>query len=209
MEALRYSTHKSIMTIATRFLSVFAITAVLAGCAGTDFKRPDPQSLVVGKSTAADVTRVMGAPRQVGEVLKNEQKIKTARYVYATTGGESLYSGVVPARAMVFSTFNDVLIGQEFVSSFKIDATEFDDSKVKSIIKGKTTHQEVEALLGKPSGEVIYPIIKKVGEKAYVYGYSHAKGNAFNMKFYAKTLVVSLDPAGVVSDVEYTSAGDK
>jgi outer membrane protein assembly factor BamE (lipoprotein component of BamABCDE complex) len=197
------------MSTTKRLLLAFATCAILTACAGTDFKRPDPQSLVVGKSTAADVTRVMGQPRQVGEALKNEQKIKTARYVYATTGGESLYPGVVPARAMVFSTFNDVLVGQEFVSSFKVDATEFDDSKVKDIVKGKTTRAEVEALLGKPSGEVTFPIIKKVGERAYVYGYSHAKGNAFSMKFYAKTLVISLDTAGVVSDVEYSSSGEK
>jgi hypothetical protein len=151
----------------------------------------------------------MGPPRQVGELLKNEQKIKAAQYVYATVGGESLYPDVVPTRVMVFSTFNDVLVGQEFVSSFKVDATEFDEAKLQNIVKGKTTRAEVEALLGKPSGEVMYPIIKKVGEKAYVYGYSQAKGTVFNMKFYAKTLVVSLDPAGVVSDVEYSSSGER
>ena len=197
------------MLIANRLLLALATAVLLSACAGTDFKRPDAQALVVGKSTAADVTRVMGAPMQVGEALKNEQKIKTARYAYATTGGESLYSGVVPARAMVFSTFNDVLVGQEFVSSFKIDATEFDEAKVKNLVKGKTTRAEVEALFGKPSGEVIYPIIKKAGEKAYVYGYSQARGTAFNMKFYAKTLVVSFDAQGVVSDVDYSSSGEK
>lgn len=197
------------MFIANRFLLALATATLLSACAGTDFKRPDSQALVVNKSTAADVTRVMGAPRQVGEAVKNEQKIKTSQYVYATTGGESLYAGVVPARAMVFSTFNDVLVGQEFVSSFKIDATEFDETKIKDLVKGKTTRAEVEVLLGKPSGEVIYPIIKRTGEKAYVYGYSHAKGSAFNMKFYAKTLIVSLDAAGVVSEVDYSSSGEK
>lgn len=197
------------MFIANRLLLAMATTALLSACAGTDFKRPDPQTLVIDKSTAADVTRVMGVPRQVGEAVKNEQKIKTSQYVYATTGGEALYTGVVPARAMIFSTFNEVLVGQEFVSSFKIDATEFDETKVKDLVKGKTTRAEVEALLGKPSGEVIYPIIKRAGEKAYVYGYSHAKGGAFNMKFYAKTLVVSLDAMGVVSEVDYSSSGEK
>ena len=197
------------MANTTRVLVALATVALLSACAGTDFKRPDPQTLIVGKATASDVTRVMGAPRQTGEALKNDQKIKIARYVYATTGGESLYPGVVPARAMVFSTFNDVLVGQEFVSSFKVDATEFDESKLKDIVKGKTTRAELEGLLGKPSGEVIYPIIKKVGDRAYVYGYTHAKGTAFNMKFYAKTLVVSLDSSDIVSDVEYSSSGEK
>lgn len=197
------------MTTMNRLFLICTAVALLGACAGTDFKRPVPNALTLGKSTAEDVTRVMGAPSQVGEAQKNEQKIRNARYVYASTGGESLYPGVVPARAMVFSTFNDVLVGQQFISSFKSDATEFDESKRNDIVKGKTTGAEVEALLGKPSGEVIYPVIKKTGEKAYVYGYTHVKGTPFNMKIYTKTLLVSLDAAGVVSDVEYASSGER
>ncbi len=197
------------MTISIRFLSAVVTTAILSGCAGTNFKRPDPQTLVVGKSTTADVTLVMGVPGQVGEALKNEQKIKTSRYAYAEGAGTGRYPGVVPVRAMVFTTFNDLLVGQEFVSSFPEDATEFDDSKIPSIVKGKTTRAEVLAALGKPNGEAIYPLIKKQDEAAIVYSYSHAKGNAFNMKFYSKALVVSLGSNDVVSDVEFTSAGEK
>ena len=163
----------------------------------------------VGKSTAADITRVMGPPRQVGEMLTNEQKIKTSTYAYAEGAGTGRYPGVVPARAMVFSTFNEVLVGQEFVSSFPQDATEFDDAKTSSIIKGKTTRSDVIALLGKPNGEAIYPLIKKKDETAMVYSYSHAKGNAFNMKFYRKSLTVSLSSNDVVSDIEFSSSGEK
>lgn len=68
---------------------------------------------------------------------------------------------------------------------------------------------EVVTLLGPPNGKGIYPFIKKSDETAYVYSYSHAKGNAFNMQFYSKSLIVSFDAAGVVSDVEYTSSGEK
>ncbi|HEY3049285.1 MAG TPA: hypothetical protein VGJ72_17730 [Polaromonas sp.] len=197
------------MTISLRFLVAVLTTAVLSGCAGTNFKRPDPQALVVGKSTATDVPRVMGTPGQVGEALKNDQKIKTARYAYAEGAGTGRYPGVVPARAMVFSTFNDLLVGQEFVSSFPQDATEFDESKIPSIVKGKTTRAEVLAVLGKPNGDAIYPLIKKQGETAAVYSYSHAKGNAFNMKFYSKALIVSFGSNDVVSDVEFSSVGEK
>jgi hypothetical protein len=197
------------MTILIRYLVAFLAAAVLAGCAGTNFKRPEPQAMVVGKSTSADVTRVMGPPAQVGEALKNEQKIKTARYAYAEGAGTGRYPGVVPARAMVFTTYNDLLVGQEFVSSFPNDATEFDDTKVPGIVKGKTTRAEVLAALGKPNGEAIYPLIKKQGETALVYSYGHAKGTVFNMKFYNKALVVSFGANDVVSDVEFTSNGEK
>lgn len=187
----------------------FVAIAVLSGCAGTDFKRPEPDALRVGKSTQADVIRVMGTPLQTGEVLKNEQKIKVSRYAYAEGAGTGRYPGVVPARAMVFSTFNELLVGQEFVSSFPQDATDFDESKVSGIVKGKTTRAELIAALGKPTGDAVYPLIKNQNEKAVVYSYSHAKGSVFDMKFYSKTLVVSFGANDIVSDVEYVSSGEK
>jgi outer membrane protein assembly factor BamE (lipoprotein component of BamABCDE complex) len=198
------------MTSLLRTVLATATIAILSGCAGTNFKRPDPGALELGRSTSAQIAQVMGGPApQTGEVLRNEQKLKSARYAYAEGAGTGKYPGVVPARAMGFLTFNDVLVAQEFVSSFPNDATDFDESKVSSIVKGKTTKPEVVSLLGNPNGHGIYPFIKKQGETAYVYSYSHAKGNAFNMKFYSKSLVVSFDATGVVSDVEYTSNGDK
>jgi hypothetical protein len=188
---------------------IVVLVAAVSGCAGVNFKRPEPQSLVVGKSTAADVTRVMGAPVQTGEALKNNEKVKTSRYAYAEGAGKGTYPGVVPARAMVFFTFNDLLVGQEFVSSFPEDSTDFDESKIGAIVKGKSTRADVLALLGKPSGEAIYPLIKEKGQIAVVYSYAHAKGSVFDMKFYSKSLTVAFDGNGVVTEVDYASSGEK
>jgi hypothetical protein len=197
------------MNFSLRSLVSAASIAVLAGCAGTDFKQPDSQALQVGKSTFSQVTQVMGLPPQTGESLRNGEKLKVSRYVYAEGAGTGKYPGVVPARAMVFLTFNDLLVADEFVSSFPADATDFDESKISSIVKGKTTKSEVLSLLGKPNGSGIYPFIKTRGETAFIYSYGHAKGSAFNMKFYNKNLIVSFNPTDVVSDVEYTSNGEK
>jgi hypothetical protein len=197
------------MKTLVRLLCVTASLAALVGCAGTNFKRPEPQALQVGKSTLADVTRVMGPAPQTGESLRNEEKLKVSRYAYAEGAATGKYPGVVPARAMVFLTHNDLLVAEEFISSFPTDATDFDDSKVASIVKGKTTKAEVSALLGRPNGSGVYPFIKNKGDSAAMYSYAHAKGNAFNMKFYNKTLVVSFGPNDIVSDVEYTSNGEK
>ena len=68
---------------------------------------------------------------------------------------------------------------------------------------------EVVALLGRPNGEAIYPLIRSRTETGIVYSYSHAKGSVFNMKFYSKALIVSFDANGVVSDVDYTVSGEK
>lgn len=194
---------------ACRTLFGLGVIALLSACAGTNFKRPDSGALVIGKSTSADIARVMGPPEQVGEALKNEQKIKIARYAYAEGAGTGRHPGVVPARVMVFSTFNDMLVGEEFQSSFPDDATEFDESKVTDIVQGKSTREEVLKLLGRPNGQAIYPLIKKKDEAAFVYSYSHARGSVFDMKFYSKVLVVSFRPDGVVSDVEFVTSGTK
>ena len=194
----------------TKLLFAVIAVALLSGCAGTNFKRPDAESLAVGKSTSADVARVMVvAPFQQGEQLKNNEKIKTTRYAYAEGAGAGRYPGVVPARAMMFSTFNDLLVGQEFISSFPEDATEFDESKVSVITKGRSTRADVLSLLGKPTGDAVYPLIKNKAERGVIYSYNHAKGTVFNMTFYSKTLIVSFDANNVVTDVDYSSAGEK
>lgn len=192
-----------------RYLLVFAVAALMAGCAGTNFKRPDAGALTTGKSTFADVTRVMGPPEQTGEGLKNGEKLRHLRYVYAEGAGVGRYPGVVPARAMVFSLFNDLVVAQEFVSSFPEDATDFDESKVSAIVTGRSSRADVLRALGNPNGDAIHPVIRNRGEVAILYSYSHAKGSAFNMKFYAKSLLVSFGPDGVVSDVEFSSSGEK
>jgi hypothetical protein len=110
---------------------------------------------------------------------------------------------------MVFLTHNNLMISEEFLSSFPIDATDFDESKVASIVKGKTTRQEVVALLGKPNGNGVFPFVKNKGETALIYSYSHAKGSAFNMTFFSKILVVTVGDDGIVSEVEYSSSGEK
>lgn len=196
------------MLSSLRFFAAAAAVAIVAGCAGTDFKRPDTQSLVLGKSTSGDVVRVMGAPQQTGEGLKNDQKIRTFSYVYAEATGAAAAPGVTPARALVFSTYNEVLVGQEFVSSFAQDSTNFDDTKIAAIVKGKSTRADVVALLGKPSGEFLYPMVKKQGDTGVAFNYSQAKGSVFDMKFYRKTLVVSFGPDGIVTDVDYESSGE-
>jgi hypothetical protein len=192
-----------------RLLITLLSTVILFGCAGTDFKRPAPQDLVLGKSTSSDVTRVMGTPYQTGELLKNGAQIKVARYAYAEGAGTGRYPGVTPARAMTFYTFSDLLVGQEFVSSFPNDATEFDETKVSAIIKGKSTRADVLSLLGKNNGEAIYPMIKNKAESGIIYSYGHVKGSVFDMKFYNKTLIVSFDANNIATDVDYTSSGER
>jgi hypothetical protein len=192
-----------------RFCLAIALTLSLAACAGTNFKRPTPGALDLGRSTSTQVTQLMGTPAQTGELLRNGEKLRVVRYAYAEGAGAGKYPGVTPARAIAFFFHNDVLVAEEFVSSFPVDATDFDESKIPSIVKGKTTMDELTALLGRPTGNAVYPFIKNKGERAVLYSYTHVKGAPFNMRMYLKSLAVSFDSSGVVSEIEYTSSGEK
>jgi hypothetical protein len=179
-----------------------------AGCAGQAFVRPQPDSLILGKTTETDVRQRFGDPYREGAMNKNGEPITRLSYAHAA-GAASLVGGVTPARGQGFYFWNAVLVGHDFASSFDEDKTDFDAGKVPQIKKGETTEAEVLAVLGKPQGAYAYPLIKDRGERAIVYLYSQTKGSAFNLKFYNQLLVVTVDANALVKDVEFTSSGQR
>jgi hypothetical protein len=196
-------------TLRALFASV-ALSLLLSGCVGTDFKRPEAGTLQLGKSTTADLLKAMGQPRQTGAVLKNSLLIKQLTYVYATKiGAAPIAPGVTPVRVMVFSTAGDVLVGQLFMSSFKDDATDFDATKVVGVVKGRTTKSQVLALFGPPDGEAIFPVVNRKEDTAFIYAYSQTSGSAFNLRFYRKVCTLSFGPNDVVSNVEFEESGSR
>ena len=194
-----------------KFLAGWSLAAavLLSGCAGTNFVRPDSSSLVMGQTTYAQIVASMGMPRREGTVQKNDKTINTAQYAYASVGGKPLHPSATPARGINYYFVGGTLVGHEFLSSFAEDHSDFDDSRVKDIVKGKTTRAELTQLLGKPSGAYVYPMIKLEKGEALVYAYTEVTGSAFNMKVYSKKLVVTFDGAGVAADVEYSSSGSR
>lgn len=186
------------------------IFSLLAGCAGRDFVRPGSDIFKLGRTTYSQVIQQMGEPRQTGETLKNEKRVKTVTYIYASTGGDPLEEGVIPARGLSYYFHNDVLVGQEFLSSFKSDNSNFDDSKISAISKGKTTRSQVIQLLGKPTATFVYPMIKQTSWDALGYTYNTTRGGVFSgFKIFTKSLRISFDGKDVVSEIDYTESGNK
>ncbi len=186
-----------------------AAALLLSGCAGTNFVRPDSSSLVNGQTTYAQIVASMGMPRREGTVQKNDKTINTAQYAYASVGGKPLHPSATPARGINYYFVGGTLVGHEFLSSFAEDHSDFDDSRVKDIVKGKTTRADLVQMLGKPAGSYIYPMIKSEAGEAVVYSYLEVTGSAFNMKVNSKKLVVTFDSAGVATDVEYATSGSR
>lgn len=185
------------------------LSIVLSGCAGTNFVRPDDSALQNGKTTLAEVKAKYGSPYRESTVSKNDEDVKMLSYAYAAVGGAPLEPGVIPARSLALSFWKDLLVSNSFVSSFKDDASAFDDAKRSAIVKGKTTRADVVALLGRPAGYAIYPMIKDKEGQALVYSYVTTSGSAFNLKISKRELTVTVDPNGIVTDVNYEAFGQQ
>jgi hypothetical protein len=181
---------------------------LLVGCAGTNFVRPDPDTFTLGRTTYAQVVQKMGEPRNVGSGLKNGKQVKTITYAFASVTGQPAEAGVHPARALGYFFYHDTLVGQEFISSYMSDSSNFDETKVEQIKKGRSTRADVIALMGKPTATFIAPVVKETSGEAYGYTYQTLRGNAFTgFKHYLKVLRISFDDKGVVSHVDYESTG--
>jgi outer membrane protein assembly factor BamE (lipoprotein component of BamABCDE complex) len=188
---------------------VAAAVLALAGCAGTNFIRPEPSSFVLGKTAQQDILQRMGQPYQTGTMEKNGKILQVASYAFAHAGREALYEGVTPGRAQGFYFLDGILVGAEFSSSFKSDGTDFDETKLAQLEKGKSTQADVIRLFGPAGGNYIAPLTTDSADGALVYVYSQTKGSAFSLHFYHKTLIVSYDKSGVIVDIQYTAQGNK
>lgn len=189
--------------------AVILLAVFFTGCAGTDFIRVTDDALVMGQTTYEQVSAKLGQPYQEGTVTKNEHQLKTASYAYANTGGEPDDVDVVPARSQGFYFMNNKLVGYEFTSSWKVDSTNFDTTKIAQIKRGETSRDEVIRLLGKPGGKYVYPVITNRDEDAFNYLHNQTRGSAFNLKFYQKQLVITFNKQGIVTNVDFTESGTK
>jgi hypothetical protein len=191
-----------------RILVALALLLLSAGCAGRDFARPPIDSLLIGKTTEAEIRQRFGSPYREGTVLKNNETMKVLNYSYTTTAS-SAPGGLVPARAEEFYLWRDALVGHHFTSSFPEDRTDFDGTKAPQIKKGETTESTVVSLLGAPHGAYRYPLIADKDARAAVYLFEQVKGTAYNLKFYRQILVVQYVSAGLVKEVEYSATGER
>ena len=177
------------------------------GCAGAtrDFVRPQPHELALGRTTMADVVARFGAAQQRGRAVKDGIEVISLSYSFADAGAPASASGVPAAKAMAFYFGRDTLIGYESLSTFKADSSDFDDTRVSDITRGVTTEAQVRDLVGRPSGMYIYPLTGAPGERALVYVYGQKRGTA---PLARKQLLVTVDAAGVVRDVQFEKTGE-
>ena len=181
------------------------VLLVVAGCSATrDFVRPSPGTFKLGQTTYSQVIEQMGAPFEKTDGLQNGKPVKTITYAYASKTQEASEPGVTAGRGLTYYFYNDTLVGEQYYSSFKTDASSFDETKVQQITKGLTTRAQVVQLLGQPSATYIPPVVKEPSAEAIAYIYQTIQGSVYTgLKVSTKTLRISFDKNGIVSDIEF------
>jgi hypothetical protein len=198
----------SLATFVRGTATLLATALALVGCgASREFVRPTPDALVLGQTTYRDVVARLGPPSREGSASAGELALKTVSYRHST--GRATASGLVPGRSMTFYFRNDLLVGQQFVSSLPEDHTDFDDTKLKAIRLGVTTRGQVIQLLGPPSGSFLYPLAKRSADSGLGYAYAQRRVRGGNLYEHVKDLRVSLDQNDVVNDVKFTASGQR
>lgn len=194
----------------SRLVACLVLALVVGGCAGSSssVSKQADDGFVLGQTTRQEILQRLGSPYREGTVTKNGKQLKTMTYAFGM-GGAPIRPGVNAARGQGFYFLDDKLAGYDFASSWKEDQTDFDAAKVPGIKKGIATRDDVARLMGRPGGRYGYPMIASQNGQADVYLYYETRGAPPSVKLYQKLLVVTYDPRGVVSDVDYQETGQK
>lgn len=133
---------------------LFFLVALLAACSGRYFVRPPEGLIKLGKTTEDEVIAAMGDPLKSEWGERLGKKIKMIGYIYVIVPHREAIS-----RAVFFYFVDGVLVGHYFCSEFAGESTDFDLTRIGNIVENQSTRRDVEAALGKPSGEAIYPML--------------------------------------------------
>jgi len=205
------------------YLSVIGLVLMTMGCvqkAGHEFVRPDPERLLLGKTTKQEVLASYGEPqsRKNFTTFETQQGADTRISDFDSANAPGSYSvltyayvesnpritgGAIDSKRTNFSFFDDVLIGYSFVSSFANTSTDFSEAKIGQLQKGTMSKADVVALLGKPDGEMMFPGVKNIGDSTFFYGFH--KLDTSGGQILNKSLVILFDQASHIKDVRFAS----
>lgn len=191
------------------FSFYISIILLFSGCGvGKNMTAPSDENFNVGHTSYSQSISMLGEPESVTDRLVRGKKIKDITYVYSSAGGEALASGVIPQKILTLTFSDQTLIGKSFISTYKIDNTDFDEFKIRELVKGKSTYQDMLRVLGIPNNHSIPPLSTSFEE--FGYSYSQMRVSAFSkVKIFKKYATISFDNNKTISDIIYSSSGEK
>lgn len=157
-------------SLTSKILVTVFLAVILSACAGgREFVRPSNESFVLGSTTHNDVIKNYGEPRGTQTLTRNGIPLKSITYSYAVA---IPFSTRLSTRAMVFVFDKEALVSYDYASSFDEDknSEKYEAEKVNQIAKGDKK-SKVLAVLGKPGGEAIYPVVSTKGGSLLRYTY--------------------------------------
>jgi hypothetical protein len=183
---------------------------LLSACA-SPFQRPAADDLRLGETTPVDVVARLGAPTASNSTVRNGATLAVFSYTLPAEHEKSHgYDGIIPGRSLSFFFHDERLVAHEFSSTVATDHTDFDTRGMRAIVKGKTTREEVEKLLGRPGGYAIFPFVGVKTGEAMVYAYRESRRVPMSAPLvYTKTLLITFDKDGTVDDVAYRTSGTR
>lgn len=198
------------MTLGGRHF-VLAVALLLSACT-QPLVRPAQGILSLGSSQYADVVRVFGKPTFLNDnVTINHEMVRTVDYYTYRFPQTVLNSS--PHRYLHCTFFNDVLVGEEYNSSYQEDSTWFDADKARTLVIGTSTRADVIAALGPSSGEILYPLVRDKNARGLVFWYTryYLRPGMPHVGYAAEPsrLVVFLSNKNVVTDISYRGPDGK
>ncbi len=202
-----------------RSLLLCSFVLALAGCAkppatpttfGQDFNSTRARQFKPGVDTKLAVLSELGRPKATdsfsankdlsGKNLPRPVAIERVTYYFSDRAAPAAKPGTHAYRSAVFLFGDDTLIDASHRSSFPSEAIDFDEHKVKSLVKGRSKQADVIELFGNPSGTAIYPSAREPGGSAWTYDALSFDKQA--NRLLTKKLVVFFNRAKVVSHVD-------
>lgn len=190
-----------------KILAALLLVSLLAACAGgREFVKPESDALVLGSTTYDQVVKSHGEPRRTGTFTQNGVPLRTLTYSHAVA---IPFSTKLSSRTLVFAFQGDTLVSYDYISSFAEDKNDvdLDEEKVKQLAKGDQK-SKVLAILGKPTGEAIYPVASVRGGSLVRYSYMSTYRIPFNPtpRVTRKVLRISFDANDVVTEITSTES---
>ena len=185
---------------------IFTISS-LFGCSttGNKFNYQNRMNLELGVTSINDAIKLVGKPEETKTVSNYEGNYKILTYIY--TYGD--IAGGAAIRLLYLEFKDDKLNAHLYSSDFKEDKTEFDFSKSKNLKVGQSSKDDVEQLLGEPSGKAICPSTlrdypKKCQNATEIWSWTYTNVYQEYDNFNTRTMstYISFDEKGIIVDME-------
>jgi len=210
---------------AASLLAALALAMLLSGCATVEtqraFERPAANRFLPGVTTRAAVLAVYGAPGRSrtwagntpppGQAVRfpfGQERVPGALaeidYVYIAPNATATRPGIEATRTLTFWFWQDRLAGYLGTSSFRRDATVFDERHVNALRAGKATRRDVLRALGPPAGILTHPLVRGEGNEVLIW--ESDEFDRFRNESKRRRLDILVDAAGAVVDLRFGSS---